>query len=277
MEKLTIHIKKDDRCFKKGTKFSLDLVPGDVNFIVGPNGSGKTTLIHYIRAMRHDLSDINRELHDGMSNQEDRLYSKEIGKLYEVTVVYHPKLYDQIQELNEKWKKEKKKEIRYATESYCYISKVTEEELSTVREGFASCEIKIRDKKVHPHVMARKWVDTTPKEKKEKKPTVNTAEVKREAKTKRKSFKLEQVKMRPYYAARRKGGVSKRLSKKNPKLAAAIAEWLKEHPATTTRKNRGTGVSAKYKKGVTHNTKGMKRATLASIKTKKRTNLKKAA
>ena len=85
MEKLTIHIKKDDRCFKKGTKFSLDLVPGDVNFIVGPNGSGKTTLIHYIRAMRHDLSDINRELHDGMSNQEDRLYSKEIGKLYEVT------------------------------------------------------------------------------------------------------------------------------------------------------------------------------------------------
>lgn len=198
-------------------------------------------------------------------------------KLYEVTVVYHPKLYDQIQELSEKWKKEKKKEIRYATESYCYISKVTEEELSTVREGFASCEIKIRDKKVHPHVMARKWVDTTPKEKKEKKPTVNTAEVKREAKTKRKSFKLEQVKMRPYYAARRKGGVSKRLSKKNPKLAAAIAEWLKEHPATTTRKNRGTGVSAKYKKGVTHNTKGMKRATLASIKTKKRTNLKKAA
>lgn len=198
-------------------------------------------------------------------------------KLYEVTVVYHPRLYDQIQELNEKWKKEKKKEIRYATESYCYISKVTEEELSAVREGFASCEIKIRDKKVHPHVMARKWVDTTPKEKKEKKPTGNTAEVKRAAKTKRKSFKLEQVKMRPYYAARRKGGVSKRLSKKNPKLAAAITEWLKEHPATTTRKNRGTGVSAKYKKGIVHTTKGTKRATLADIKTKKTTNLKKAA
>ena len=198
-------------------------------------------------------------------------------KLYEVTVVYHPKLYDQIQELNEKWKKEKKKEIRYATESYCYISKVTEEELSTVREGFASCEIKIRDKKVHPHVMARKWVDTTPKEKKEKKPTGNTAEAKRAAKAKRKSYNLEYAKMRPYYAARRKGGVSKRLSKKNPKLAAAITKWIEEHPATTTRKNRGTGVSAKYKKGVAHTAKGTKRATLASIKTKKRTNLKKAA
>ena len=85
MEKLTIHIKKEDKCFKKGTKLSLDLVPGDVNFIVGPNGSGKTTIIHYIRAIHHDLSDINRELHDGMSNQEDRLYSKEIGELYEVT------------------------------------------------------------------------------------------------------------------------------------------------------------------------------------------------
>lgn len=198
-------------------------------------------------------------------------------KLYEVTVVYHPRLYDQIQELNEKWKKEKKKEIRYATESYCYVSKVTEEELPDIRKGFASCEIKIRDRTVHPHVMARKWVDVTPKEKKEKKATKNTTEVKRAAKTKRKNLNIECTKMRPYWAARRKGGVSKRLAKKNPKLAAAITEWLKEHPASEKRKNRGTGVSAKYRKGVVYTTKGTRRPTLASIKTKKRTNLKKAA
>ena len=73
MENITITLKKNDRCFKEGDVISLDLHEG-VNFIVGPNGCGKTTLMHYIRAMQHDLRDMNKKMFDGMSNNDDQIY-----------------------------------------------------------------------------------------------------------------------------------------------------------------------------------------------------------
>lgn len=74
-ENITITLKQDDRCFKKGDIISLDLHEG-VNFIVGPNGCGKTTLMHYIRAIQHDLRDMNKRMYDGMSNNDDQIYGR---------------------------------------------------------------------------------------------------------------------------------------------------------------------------------------------------------
>lgn len=72
----------DDRVFKKGNKIVLELEKNTPNFILGPNGSGKTTLMHYIRATRHSLKDINKKAFDGMTNNEDRLYAN--SKLFSI-------------------------------------------------------------------------------------------------------------------------------------------------------------------------------------------------
>ena len=66
------------------------------------------------------------------------------------------------------------------------------------------------------------------KQKKKKKPTNNTSAAKTAAKVNRKNANKEGAEMRPYYAALRKGGVSKRIQKHNPKLAEKIKAWLKE-------------------------------------------------
>lgn len=62
---------------------------------------------------------------------------------------------------------------------------------------------------------------------KEKKPTNNTPEAKANAKDARKKERLEKT-MRPYYAALRKGGVSKRIKKYNKTLADKIEKWIEE-------------------------------------------------
>ena len=74
--------------------------------------------------------------------------------------------------------------------------------------------------KPEPHVVE--------KPKKEKKPSNNTTEAKTKAKTARKTNKKINAEMRPYYAALRKGGVSKRIKKFNPTLAKKIEKWIKE-------------------------------------------------
>lgn len=67
------------------------------------------------------------------------------------------------------------------------------------------------------------------KEKKtDKKPTNNTTEVKKAAKAKRKADNISRHEMRPYYAALRKGAISARIKKHNPKLAEKIEKWLKD-------------------------------------------------
>lgn len=69
--------------------------------------------------------------------------------------------------------------------------------------------------------------ETKKQKKTKKKPTNNTLAAKIAAKMQRTTDKKERAKMRPYYAALRKGGVSKRIEKHNPKLAEKIKEWLK--------------------------------------------------
>jgi len=71
---ITFKFKKNDRCFKEGDEISLDLVKGIPTYLVGPNGCGKTTLMHYIRAQKHTLFESNKSSHDGMTNNDDRLY-----------------------------------------------------------------------------------------------------------------------------------------------------------------------------------------------------------
>lgn len=66
--------------------------------------------------------------------------------------------------------------------------------------------------------------DSSPK----KNPTNNTSEAKKAAKDLRKSKNKTSANMRPYYAAKRKGGISKRILRHNPTLAEKIKDWLKE-------------------------------------------------
>lgn len=77
---------------------------------------------------------------------------------------------------------------------------------------------------------------TVEKPKKEKKPTNNTAEAKKSAKAKRKAQKIHNAKMRPYYAALRKGGVSARIKKYNKSLAEKIEAWIAEKKKADTLK-----------------------------------------
>jgi hypothetical protein len=72
-------------------------------------------------------------------------------------------------------------------------------------------------------------VNPPKKEKSVKKPTGNTAAVKKAAKDARKKHNIEGKEMRPYYAALRKGGVKARIKKYNPTLADKIEKWIKEH------------------------------------------------
>ena len=76
MEEASIKFKfnQDDRCFKKDEVIELSLVKGVPFYLVGPNGCGKTTLMHYIRAKKHSLKDENKNLFDGMTNNDDTLY-----------------------------------------------------------------------------------------------------------------------------------------------------------------------------------------------------------
>lgn len=54
---LKITAKQDERVFKKGDIITLNLIKGEVNYIVGPNGSGKSTILHAIRAYKDSKYD----------------------------------------------------------------------------------------------------------------------------------------------------------------------------------------------------------------------------
>lgn len=81
----------------------------------------------------------------------------------------------------------------------------------------------------HKKLPAKEAVEKlNPKPKDEKKPTCNTSERKKAAKTKRKAENIKRAEMRPYYAALRKGGVKARIKKYNKTLADKIEKWLEE-------------------------------------------------
>lgn len=81
------------------------------------------------------------------------------------------------------------------------------------------------------------WMPEEPEEeRKQRKPSNNTKEAKAAAKKARKDVNKEKSAMRPYYAALRKGGVSKRIKKYNKPLADKIEKWIKERRAAEAEK-----------------------------------------
>lgn len=79
------------------------------------------------------------------------------------------------------------------------------------------------------------------KETKCKKPTGNTNRAKAVAKAKRKKLNVDKHNMKPFYAAKRNGGViSKRIRMNNPKLAEKIEEWLKQFGELPKRSTTGS-------------------------------------
>lgn len=90
-------------------------------------------------------------------------------------------------------------------------------------------------------IYVHKWHPAKDDDNKNKKPTNNTKEAKKNAKNARKVKNKSFSYMRPFYAAARNGSVSKRIKMHNPKLAKEIEEWLKNRKTTNTkRKNRHT-------------------------------------
>lgn len=84
------------------------------------------------------------------------------------------------------------------------------------------------------------WHPAEEKKEKVKKPTTNTAEVKKAAKEKRKNDNKQHVVMRPFYTALRKGGVSARIKKHNPSLAEKIEKWIEEQRASEASRKKGS-------------------------------------
>ena len=85
-------------------------------------------------------------------------------------------------------------------------------------------------------IIVHRWIPKEEKEEKKKTPTNNTSEVKVAAKKARKDLNKKIAEMRPYYAALRKGGVSKRIKKYNKKLADKIEKWIKERRSAENKK-----------------------------------------
>ena len=76
---IKVTMKKDCRKFKAGEVIEVPLREGAVNFMVGGNGCGKSTFSHFIRATRHTLKEYNTKINEGMTNNDDRLFSRDTG------------------------------------------------------------------------------------------------------------------------------------------------------------------------------------------------------
>lgn len=103
-----------------------------------------------------------------------------------------------------------------------------------------------------------------------KAPKNNTKDVRKKAKQKRKDEKKEKNDMRPYYAALRKGGVSKRIKRHNKTLADKIEAWIKERKAAEEKKAESAAKS-KYPPSIVRkaNKKARKAAKYIAAKQRK--------
>lgn len=121
-------------------------------------------------------------------------------------------------------------------------------------------------------IVIHKWQPEEPEEeRKQRKPSNNTKEAKAAAKNARKDANKQKTDMRPYYAAKRKGGVSARIKKFNPTLAAKIEKWLaeqskklesKETPRTSNKDSKE--YRAQHRQLTSTEMKGNKRARKAA-------------
>lgn len=102
-----------------------------------------------------------------------------------------------------------------------------------------------------------------------KSPKNNTKDVTKKAKQKRKKEKKERNDMRTYYAALRKGGVSKRIKRHNKTLADKIEAWIKEHKAIEQKKAEAAAKS-KYPPSAVRKANKKARKAAKFIATKQR-------
>ena len=72
-------MKKDCRKFKAGDIIEVPLKDNSVNFMVGSNGCGKSTFSHFIRAAKHSLKDYNKNMYEGMTNNDDKFFAPNMG------------------------------------------------------------------------------------------------------------------------------------------------------------------------------------------------------
>lgn len=127
--------------------------------------------------------------------------------------------------------------------NYCWI-KTTKDDLDSILKVLEPIG---RTSVTKPEPVSKERVEKEQKakmkaeQKKNRKPSNNTDEVKKAAKAKRKEENIRKTEMRPYYAALRNGGVSTRIKKFNKTLADKIEKWIaekKKADAEKAEKNR---------------------------------------
>lgn len=151
--------------------------------------------------------------------------------------------------------------------NYCWI-KTTKDDLDTILKVLEPIG---RTSVTKPVPISKESIEAEQKTKRKaetktnRKPSNNTAEVKKTAKAKRKTKNIRRASMRPYYAALRKGGVSARIKKYNKTLAEKIESWIKEkkkHDAEKAEKNKE--YRAKHRQLTSLEMKANKRARKAA-------------
>jgi hypothetical protein len=126
--------------------------------------------------------------------------------------------------------------------TYCHIKTDKEhvDEIVKMLEPIGRTSITAPEKETKESLEKKKNQERKTANKANKKPTNNTEEAKSAAKEARKNFKKNRFEMRPYYAAKRKGGVSARIKKFNPTLAEKIEAWLKEQNKIKESRKKGS-------------------------------------
>ena len=152
-------------------------------------------------------------------------------------------------------------------EVYCYV-KTTKNDLDTILEALKPIG---RTSVTKPEPISKESMEKEQKakmkaeQKKNRKPSNNTDEVKKAAKAKRKEENMRKAAMRPYYAALRKGGVSARIKKFNKTLADKIEKWIAEKKKADAEKaQKDKEYRAKHRQLTSLEMKANKRARKAA-------------
>lgn len=138
----------------------------------------------------------------------------------------------------EKFLKDNKIEAAVAGPTCCWIKtdKDHVDEIVELLKPVGRTSITKPEPMTAEKIEAKKKAERKAAQKANKKPSNNTAEAKKKAKAARKEKNMKKTAMRSFYAAKRKGGVSKRLKRHNPTLADKIEKWLKEQKAAEAKK-----------------------------------------
>lgn len=148
---------------------------------------------------------------------------------------------------------------KYITDSHCWLEG-TREILNKIYEIIPEgC-------KVYPYRKSVKKPDIVAPGTTDKKPSNNSKGKASSAKEDRKEFSMSRHSMKPYYAALRRGRVSKRIIIHNPKLAEDIERWIESYEKKKSEKKSrpNKGINRSMRKKISKSKS--KKITLASTK-----------